>query len=223
MVIDLVSAESNYSEAFWSSLLLQVVVSGILFIVVIGLILYFFSKYKSERDVNRTLPSEKKIEVTIIVGATLLLILIFALSIQPTVDYTNPDVGTINSEQTIDVTARQFFWTFNFNNTMTFSEVTNRSDIRQTENAVLNEGNNRMYIPLFLRVGVTYKFRITSNDVIHSFFVPDLLVKADAVPGSINTLYLTVEKPGSYWGTCAELCGASHSTMQFLIKTTNTG
>ena len=70
---------------------------------------------------------------------------------------------------------------------------------------------------IWLPVGETTTFKLTSPDVIHSFWVPAFLFKMDVVPGRENTFQLTPDKIGVYTGKCAELCGAYHSQMLFWV------
>ncbi|MBA9006683.1 cytochrome c oxidase subunit 2 [Actinomadura cellulosilytica] len=66
--------------------------------------------------------------------------------------------------------------------------------------------------------GQKVRFRLHSNDVIHSFWVPALLYKKDVVPGYVNEFEVTATKTGTYEGRCAELCGVDHSRMLFQLK-----
>ena len=67
-----------------------------------------------------------------------------------------------------------------------------------------------------LPVGEKIRFEETSKDVIHSFWVPELLFKRDVFPGNVrNTFEVTLDKTGRYVGRCAELCGTYHAFMQF--------
>lgn len=72
--------------------------------------------------------------------------------------------------------------------------------------------------PLVLPTNEKIRFYITSNDVIHSWWVPDLGLKEDAVPGYINDIWAVISKPGTYRGQCAELCGANHAFMPIVIQ-----
>ena len=72
---------------------------------------------------------------------------------------------------------------------------------------------NEMHIPVGRRVLTT----IESEDVIHSFWVPNLAGKQDAVPGHKNDLWFNAREPGVYSGQCAEFCGESHAVMRFLV------
>ncbi len=71
--------------------------------------------------------------------------------------------------------------------------------------------------PLVLPVNKKIRFLITANDVIHSWWVPDLAVKRDAIPGFINETWSTPKKVGIYRGQCAELCGKDHGFMPIVV------
>lgn len=72
---------------------------------------------------------------------------------------------------------------------------------------------NELHIP----VGVPVEIELQSRDVIHSFWVPQLHGKLDAIPGHTNRVVLRAEAPGTYRGQCAEYCGAQHAHMRFLV------
>jgi cytochrome c oxidase subunit 2 len=72
--------------------------------------------------------------------------------------------------------------------------------------------------PLVVPVNEKIRILVTSNDVIHSWWVPDLGMKQDAIPGYINENWFTIEKPGTYRGQCAELCGANHAFMPIVVE-----
>lgn len=72
---------------------------------------------------------------------------------------------------------------------------------------------NEITIP----VGQPVRINLTSADVIHSFWVPQLHGKLDLIPGRTNTFWLEAERTGEYWGLCAEFCGTQHAKMRFLV------
>lgn len=72
--------------------------------------------------------------------------------------------------------------------------------------------------PLVLPTNKKVRFLMTSNDVIHSWWVPDFAVKQDAIPGFINEAWTRVGKPGLYRGQCAELCGKDHAYMPVVVE-----
>jgi cytochrome c oxidase subunit II len=96
----------------------------------------------------------------------------------------------------IRVLARQFWWDFRYT-----GEPASRS-LRTS---------NEVYIP----VGRAVRFVLESPDVIHSFWVPNLHGKTDAIPGRVTTTWLRADRPGIYRGQCGEFCGLQHSKMAF--------
>jgi cytochrome c oxidase subunit 2 len=98
----------------------------------------------------------------------------------------------------IDVTAHQWWWTVRYNGQQP-------SDIFTTANEI--------HIP----VGRPVLVRLNADDVIHSFWVPNLGGKKDLIPGRTSTLQLRADKPGIYRGQCAEFCGFQHAQMAFLV------
>lgn len=72
--------------------------------------------------------------------------------------------------------------------------------------------------PMVVPVGRKIRLLLTANDVIHSWWVPDLAVKKDAIPGFINESWTRIDEPGVYRGQCAELCGRDHAFMPIEVK-----
>jgi cytochrome c oxidase subunit 2 len=71
---------------------------------------------------------------------------------------------------------------------------------------------------LVLPVNATAEIAVTSSDVVHSFWIPDMLFKRDAVPGRVSVFDLTPTKPGTYIGRCGEFCGLDHALMTFSVR-----
>lgn len=76
---------------------------------------------------------------------------------------------------------------------------------------------------LVLPVGTIVRVLITSTDVIHSFAVPSLGVKLDAMPGRLNQTTVLINRLGSFYGQCSELCGAAHAFMPIRVDSVTTG
>ncbi|MBE1874886.1 cytochrome c oxidase subunit II [Myceligenerans pegani] len=94
----------------------------------------------------------------------------------------------------VEVDGRQFWW-----------------EVRYPEHDV--ETANEIHIP----TGQDVRVELTSDDVIHSFWVPQLAGKVDLVPGRTNVVTLHADEPGTYWGRCAEYCGLQHAWMRFVV------
>jgi len=72
--------------------------------------------------------------------------------------------------------------------------------------------------PLVVPRGAKVRLLVTSNDVVHSWWVPDLAIKKDAVPGIINETWFTANETGTYRGQCTELCGKDHGYMPIVVE-----
>jgi cytochrome c oxidase subunit 2 len=78
----------------------------------------------------------------------------------------------------------------------------------------LLEVDNRVIVPIQTQVRVL----VTAADVLHSFAVPALGIKLDAVPGRLNQTSFFIKRPGVFYGQCSEICGANHSFMPIVIE-----
>ena len=87
------------------------------------------------------------------------------------------------------------------------------SDLKSGDLRLL-EVDNRLIIPIQTQVRVL----VTGADVIHSFAVPSLSVKVDAIPGRLNQTSFFINRPGIFYGQCSEICGANHSFMPIVIE-----
>jgi cytochrome c oxidase subunit 2 len=67
-------------------------------------------------------------------------------------------------------------------------------------------------------VGAKVRVLLTSNDVLHAWWVPELSVKKDAIPGMVNEMWFRAETAGTYRGQCAELCGKDHAYMPVVVE-----
>lgn len=129
------------------------------------------------------------------------------------------------SEADIDVlvTGYQWKWSYEYHlesgdNVKFFSNLTSSQDqinnvLPKGENYLL-EVDNALVVPAGKKVRVL----VTANDVIHSWWVPDLGVKKDAIPGFVNEAWFKTDKLGVYRGQCAELCGKDHGFMPVVVN-----
>nr|AKM70094.1 cytochrome oxidase subunit II [Macropodaphis sp. YW-2015] len=118
---------------------------------------------------------------------------------------------------TIKIFGHQWFWSYEYSD---FSNIEFESYMisdLEKENFRLIEVDNKTIIP--------YKFNIrlliSSDDVIHSWTIPSLAIKIDAIPGRMNQINLFMNRPGLYFGQCSEICGINHSFMPIQIESIN--
>ena len=130
---------------------------------------------------------------------------------------------TDNSELDILITGYQWKWTYEYLNEEG-ENVSFFSNLRTPQAEIYNdEAKGEYYLlevdePLVLPVDTKVRFLVTANDVIHSWWVPALAVKRDAIPGFINETWARPTEQGIYRGQCSELCGKSHGFMPIVVN-----
>ena len=164
---------------------------------VVGMTIYVAVRFR-ERPGDDLSPVQTHGNIVLEVSWTIIPFLILAVMAVPTVATifdlaktpTGPNVIHVN------VDARQWFWQYEY-----------------TDKGVGLFTANEMHIPINQPVLLT----LTSNNVIHSFWVPELAGKKDVVPGHPNTLTIEANRPGTFLGQCAEYCGLSHANMRLRV------
>lgn len=126
---------------------------------------------------------------------------------------------TTEADLDIKVTGYQWKWQYEYLG----EGVEFMSELTTSEPAIYNlEPKTEFYLsevnePLVLPIGKKVRFLLTAKDVIHAWWVPELGVKRDAVPGFINETWARIDEPGIYRGFCAELCGKGHAFMPIVV------
>nr|AKT93968.1 cytochrome oxidase subunit 2 [Vermamoeba vermiformis] len=125
----------------------------------------------------------------------------------------------INPSVTLKAIGHQWYWSYEYSdyteeNSINFdSYMITEGDLEFGQFRLL-EVDNRVVLPINTHIRVL----ITAGDVLHSWAVPSMNVKADAVPGRLNQLTLFIKRPGVYYGQCSELCGVNHAFMPIVIE-----
>jgi cytochrome c oxidase subunit II len=131
-----------------------------------------------------------------------------------------------NTELTIRVTAYQWKWQYEYmdSGVTFFSSLSRDSDAARQLDSGIDPATVSHYLlsvdnPLVVPVGKKVRLLLTSQDVIHAWWVPALAIKKDAIPGFINEMWFQVQpdKAGIYRGQCAELCGRDHGFMPIVV------
>ena len=132
---------------------------------------------------------------------------------------------TGDPDMTVKITGYQWKWHYDYldenfgffsnlaQDSSKAAELNSGVDLDKVDHYLQNVDN-----PLVLPVNKKVRLLTTSNDVIHSWWVPALGWKRDAIPGFINDNWTEIEKPGTYRGQCAELCGQGHGFMPIVVK-----
>nr|YP_009331657.1 cytochrome c oxidase subunit II [Paraleonnates uschakovi]APG32409.1 cytochrome c oxidase subunit II [Paraleonnates uschakovi] len=120
---------------------------------------------------------------------------------------------------TLKAIGHQWYWSYEYSD---FADVEFDSYMTPTPDLEagqfrLLEVDNRTVLPSNIEVRVL----VTAADVIHSWTIPALGVKADAIPGRLNQIGFIIQRPGIYYGQCSEICGANHSFMPIALEAVN--
>lgn len=184
------------AEVSMQLIILTTVVMTLVFIVVMIiyiLVLMKFRKKKGDKVINPEQTEGNKLLETVWTIIPIILVIIMAV---PTVYATFhlADDSDKDEHININVTGNQYWWHYEYEG----EEVTASQD---------------MYIPVGKKVYV----HLLTSDVLHSFWVPSLSGKLDVNPENVNTMFMEANEEGVYFGKCAELCGPSHSLMDFKV------
>lgn len=178
-----------------------------------GLLGYVCIKFNAKAN---PIPAKFSHNVIIEVLWTIVPVIILVIIAIPSFRILHMMEKTPPSDLTIKVVGYQWYWHYIYpdNENIEFdSYLITRENLKPGQRRLL-EVDNRIVIP----ENTTVKFLITAGDVLHSFAVPSLGIKTDAVPGRINETWTKVTKKGVYYGQCSELCGVNHGFMPIAIE-----
>nr|YP_009974384.1 cytochrome c oxidase subunit II [Dario dario]QNH95241.1 cytochrome c oxidase subunit 2 [Dario dario] len=176
------------------------------------LVLYVIVATVTTKLTNKNILDSQEIEViwTVLPAIILILIALPSLKILYLMDEVN------NPYMTVKALGHQWYWSYEYSdcNNLTFnSYMVPTQDLTPGQFRLL-ETDHRMVVPL----GAQMRMLITADDVIHSWAVPSLGIKLDAVPGRLNQTALSASRPGIFYGQCSEICGANHSFMPVVVE-----
>jgi cytochrome c oxidase subunit 2 len=203
---------------------MMLLICGGIFVVVFGVMFYSIWKHrKSKGAVAADFHESTKVEV---IWTVIPFIIVIAMAL-PATKTVVAMKDTTNADLTIKATGYQWKWGYDYlkgeGEGISFLSAlaTPRDQIdggndaaRKANNTYLLDVDNELVVP------VDRKIRIitTANDVIHSWFLPALGVKQDAIPGFVRDTWFRAEETGTFRGLCAELCGANHAFMPIVVK-----
>jgi cytochrome c oxidase subunit 2 len=122
---------------------------------------------------------------------------------------------TENADYTLKVTGHQWYWSY------AYPDLNINFDSNLVQDDSLEAGQPRLLTTdqhVVVPVGAVIRLQTAADDVIHSWSVPAFGVKLDAVPGRLNETWFKVERPGTYYGQCSQLCGINHGFMPIQVE-----
>lgn len=179
----------------WIIMLLIAAVVYVQVLALLGLALFHRRSRATEDDTPDVSPPSARARNFIIINGIaipiVILTIVFGLALTTLAALSPADA---NTDLRIHVIGHRWWW-----------------EVRYPDHDIVTA--NEIYIP----TGTQVEVRLTSEDVIHSFWIPELNGKTDLIPGQSNRMFLYTDEPGVYQGICAEFCGVQHTFMQFPV------
>ena len=198
-------------EHFHNALLMPIITAISLFVLLLLIIVVVRFNAKANPK-----PSKTTHNVVLEVIWTLVPVLILVVIVIPSMKMLYFVDKTHNPEMTLKVTGYQWYWGY---------EYPDHGDINFLANMIpeneLKPGQPRLLATdneVVLPVDTDIQILVTASDVLHAFAVPALGVKMDAVPGRTNETWVRIEKEGTFYGQCSELCGTGHGFMPIQVR-----
>jgi len=199
-----ITPQAEQMMDLWTGSAIAALVVGVF---VWGLIFWAVIRYRKKSD---ELPTQTRFNLPIEILYTAVPFLIIAVLFYYTaVVQTFVDKQKANPDLTVSVVAFKWNWQFLY-----------PEELDQERQPIGTVGSSEEIPVLVVPTGERIRFVETSNDVIHSFWVPALLFKRDVIPGRTNSFEATINpgEEGAYVGRCAELCGTYHANMNFELR-----
>nr|UPL64975.1 cytochrome oxidase subunit II [Cleistostoma dilatatum] len=181
-------------------------------VLIVSFVFYMMSTLFSNLFINRYMLENQPIEIiwTSIPALILIFIALPSLRLLYLLDEVN------DPSMTLKTIGHQWYWSYEYSDFLQMefdSYMIPTNDLDQSGFRLLDV-DNRTVLPMNMQIRVL----ISAADVIHSWTVPSLGVKADAIPGRLNQVSFLISRPGLFYGQCSEICGANHSFMPIVIE-----
>lgn len=199
------------------------IIAMVIFAAVVGTLGYCLVKFRARKGrVAAQIHGNTRLEIAWTIGAALILVVLAVVTfaalpgirdpensdaaaaagiVQPVAAHGNKKVPADGKALNIEVNGQQYIWRFTY-----------------PDGDDNNLNNPFSYTTMVVPVGVTVTLDIRAQDVAHSWWIPKLGGKMDAIPGYTNYTWFKVPKPGIYRGQCAELCGRNHANMIAFVR-----
>nr|YP_010219081.1 cytochrome c oxidase subunit II [Metrocoris esakii]UBY46234.1 cytochrome c oxidase subunit II [Metrocoris esakii] len=188
----------------------------IILIMITTLIAWIMIKMLFNKKINRFMMENQMIEIIWTILPTMILILIALPSLR--ILYMMDE--TKNPTITIKAIGHQWYWSYEYSD---FKNIEFESYMKPTNEIMKNEfrlleTDNRIVLPINNQIRIL----VTATDVLHSWTIPSMGIKIDAIPGRLNQGSMFINRPGLMYGQCSEICGANHSFMPITIESVTT-
>nr|WGO57979.1 cytochrome c oxidase subunit II [Pseudophoraspis clavellata] len=185
-------------------------------VMILMIVTYMMIMLMNNTFTNRFLLEGQLIEVAWTIAPAIILIFIAIPSLR--LLYLMDEIN--NPTLTLKTIGHQWYWSYEYSDFLKIEFDSYMIPMNEMNKDVfrLLDVDNRAVLPMntFIRI------IITATDVLHSWTIPSLGVKADATPGRLNQTSFLISRPGLFYGQCSEICGANHSFMPIVIESIST-
>lgn len=192
---------------------LLLVVITLISVFVLVLLLYVMFRFSEKRNPT---PSKTTHNTVIEVLWTVVPVVILVAIAVPSFRLLYFADQVADADMTLKVIGRQWYWSYEYpdHGNFTFdATLVPEEDLKEGELRLLTT-DNKVVLPVNTKI----RLLITASDVLHSFALPDMGVKLDAVPGQINETWVEILHEGTFYGQCSEICGINHAYMPIMIE-----
>ena len=189
------------------------IVMTLVTLFVLFLLFYVSFRFSAKRN---PIPSTRTHNTVVEVLWTAIPIVILVVLAIPSFKLLYQQEKSENYDMTVKVIGHQWYWEYEYPDHGDFyfeSYMVQDADLQEGDLRLLTVDN-----PLVIPANKNIQILITAGDVLHSWAVPSMGLKTDAVPGRLNETWVNVKEPGIYRGQCSEICGTGHGFMPVVVK-----
>lgn len=189
------------------------VIITLITLFVLGLLVYVIVRYSAKRHPTPSQTTHNTLIELLWTAVPILILIAIAIPSFKLLYYTD---RAQKADMTLKVTGHQWYWSYDYpdqGNLSFDSNIVPADQLKPGQERLLTVDN-----PVVVPVGATVRVLVTGTDVIHSWFIPSLGVQKYAVIGRTNETWFKVDKPGTYYGQCNQICGLNHPFMPIEIK-----
>ena len=199
-------------EEIWLHDIVLVIIT-LITLFVAGLLVWVMWRYNARRN---PVPTRTAHNTVLEIAWTVIPVLILVIMAIPSFRLVYYEDRTRDADLTIKVTGHQWYWEYSYpdNNNIDFTSYLVPDDQLKPGQRRLLEVDNELVVP----VGKNIRVLQTSTDVIHSWFIPALGVQRYAIPGRTIETWFKVDRPGTIYGQCNQICGTNHSRMPIVVR-----
>jgi cytochrome c oxidase subunit II len=191
---------------------LLLIIITLITVFVLGLLLYVIVRFDARRHPVPTRTSHNAVIEILWTVVPVLILVIIAIPSFRLMYYMD---RVADADMTINVTGNQWFWTYSYpdHGELTFnSNIIPEQELQPGQRRLLEVDN-----PLVLPVDTNIRVLVTGSDVMHSWFIPSFGVQQYAIAGRTNETWIRVEREGTYYGECNQICGVNHAFMPIQV------